>query len=180
VQPHLAARQLAGKELLFRAGDRHPYVYFVGSGLLKMVYVTEDGQEWVKAFTAPGGFLASLSALQPGGEASFSVCAVTPSYVERIDYAALRALAAQEPAWQRAMTAAFEIYGARKERRERELLLLSPAERYLQFLREHADIASVVSQKELAAYIRVTEVGLSRIKARLRREGAVGNAPPAR
>src|SRR5687768_1714710 len=65
VAPRLVARQLAAKETVFRAGERHPYVYFVGSGLLKLVYGTEDGHEWVKGFTAPGGFVASISALQP-------------------------------------------------------------------------------------------------------------------
>lgn len=35
---------------LFRADNSHPYVYFVNHGMIKMVYETVDGKEWIKAF----------------------------------------------------------------------------------------------------------------------------------
>jgi hypothetical protein len=59
------------------------------------------------------------------------------------------------------------IYGSRKETRERSLLTQSAEERYCAFLLDFPDIARQISQKDLAGFIRITPVALSRIKQRL-------------
>ena len=56
----------------------------------------------------------------------------------------------------------------RKEKRERELLTLSAEQRYVQFLEDFSELEAVVPQKDIASYIRVTPVALSRIKGRMR------------
>jgi hypothetical protein len=60
------------------------------------------------------------------------------------------------------------VYGQRKERREMELLTLTAEERYLSFLREYPTIAAVVRQRDIASFVRVTPVALSRIKSRIK------------
>ncbi|MNU09051.1 hypothetical protein D3C72_2554010 [compost metagenome] len=52
-----------------------------------------------------------------------------------------------------------------------ELLTLSPEERYRRFLQQHPQIAAQVRQRDIASYVRVTPVALSRIKARILRGG---------
>ena len=64
-------------------------------------------------------------------------------------------------------TNAFQLYGARKEKRERELLTLSPEERYRSFSHEYPMLSSRIPQKDIARYLGVTPVGLCRIKKRL-------------
>ena len=168
VAPRLRRVALRPKEVLFHSGESRPYVYFVGQGLMKLLYEMPDGKAWIKAFTCQHGFFASLESVRPGGRTAFSAVAVTGTLLEYIEYAALDEMANSHPMWQRAMARAFEIYGARKERRERDLLTLSPEERYLQFTGETPEIAGLVSHRDAAAYIRVTPVALSRIKSRLR------------
>lgn len=160
---------LRAGETLFRDGEPHPFVYVVRSGLLKLVYGTPDGKEWIKSFAHEGLMFASITALQPGGVASFSAVAIGATRVDRFEHAALAALAARHLPWQRLLGRAFEVYGARKEKRERELLVLSAEQRYLQFLADHPGLDARIAQKDLAAYLRITPVALSRIKARLRR-----------
>lgn len=164
----MRTRRLARGEYLFRAGEQAGVVYVIDEGLVKMVYETRDGQEWIKAFAGSRQFFASLSALQPGGAASFSALALKPTVVESIDYQAILRVAEHECAWQRLLARAFEIYGSRKETREMSLLTQTAEERYRRFLREQPDLAAQISQKDLAAFIRVTPVALSRIKARMR------------
>lgn len=158
--------------VVFRDGQAGAHVHFVGAGVAKLAYGTDDGREWIKGFAAEGSFFASLAALQPGGVAGFSAVAIEPLVLERLDYAVMAALAERHVAWHRTLLRAMQVYGARKERRERDLLLRSPQQRYRDFLAEHAGLEARIAQKDLAAYIRVTPVALSRIKARCRREDA--------
>ncbi len=154
-------------QVLFKESAAQPYVFVVHHGVVKMVYETANGDSWVKGFAEPGVCFASLTALAPGGRASYSAYAVTPAVVERLHFAQLEELAARHPLWQRALSHAYRIYGQRKEKREMELLTLSPEQRYLQFMQEHAQLAGQLRQRDIASYIRVTPVALSRIRARL-------------
>jgi CRP-like cAMP-binding protein len=165
-------RQLRPGEVLFHAGEAQPRVFVVNQGLIKMVYETAVGDAWVKGFVPAGMCFASLTALQPGGVTSYTALAEGgPCTVEQIDHAALEALAARHMGWQRALSNAYRMYGQRKEQREMELLTLSPEERYRRFLQQHPQIAAQVRQRDIASYVRVTPVALSRIKARILRGG---------
>jgi CRP-like cAMP-binding protein len=161
----LAAR--APGEYLFHTGDSHPFVCCVRKGLVKLVYETSNGKEWIKAFSAEGGFFASASALKHGGCATFSVLAVETTIVEKLDYRVIQRLADVHILWQKTLSNAFQLYGARKEKRERELLTLSAEDRYRAFIAEYAMLKERIPQKDLARYLGVTPVGLSRIKSRV-------------
>lgn len=170
----LTRRRLRAGQTLFRTGEHRPQVFVVVSGVVKMVYETAAGDAWIKGFAEPGVCFASLTALQPAGRTSFSACAAVATHLEQIDYAVLAALAARHHAWQRALTQAFMLYGQRKEQRERDLLTLAPEDRYLAFVERHPALAAVLRQRDIAAYVRVTPVALSRIKARLTAAGRLG------
>jgi CRP-like cAMP-binding protein len=49
-----------------------------------------------------------------------------------------------------------------------EFLTKTAEERYLRFLVEYEEFAAMIPQKDVASYIGVTPVALSRIKSRLR------------
>lgn len=162
-------RRLAAGETLFDA-DRHwPWIAVVAQGLFKLVYLRDDGSERIKSFIDEGGFFASLTGLAPGGHATFSAVAMSDAEVELLGYEALLELGDRHLAWQRALRVAIEVYGARKEKRERELLTLKPEERYRRFQAEEPALAARIPQKDLALYLGVTPVALSRIRGRLAR-----------
>lgn len=160
-------RRQAG-EPVFLAGDAHPFLYVVIEGLMKAVYETEDGEAWIKSFVQEGQFIASAEALNPGGVASFSLIALEPCVLERIPYATLQALADRDLAWSRVVSRAALAFAARKEKRERELLTLTPEGRYRAFLAETPTLAARIPQKDLARHLGVTPVGLNRIVRRVR------------
>lgn len=168
VESALRRKTLASGECLFLVGVAHPVVYFVKSGVIKMVYETYDGDAWVKAFAAEGRFFASIAGLSPGGVTSFSAVAACSALVESLPYHLLDQLGDKHPEWQRALRKGFELYGFRKEARERDLLTLSAEERYQRFIEEYPHIAERVTDRDIAGYVRVTPVALSRIKARIK------------
>lgn len=165
----LRSRRLAAGEALFHADQPWPWLAVVGEGVVKLVYPREDGGERIKSFIAEGGFFASLAALAPGGRTSFAAVAMTALAVEQIPYGALREFGDRHIAWQRALRVGIEFYGARKEKRERELLMLSPEQRYRLFIDEEPALAARIAQKDLALYLGITPVALSRIRGRLQR-----------
>lgn len=163
--------QLKPGEPLFLAGARRAHVFVVNTGIVKMVYETPKGDSWVKGFAEPGVCFASLTALESNGTTSYAAYAETEATIDQIDYLQLLQLASRHPPWQCAMSNAFKLYGQRKEQREMELLTLSPQDRYLSFLRHHPALAASLRQRDIASYVRVTPVALSRIKARVKASG---------
>lgn len=165
------SRRLAAGEALFHADQAWPWLAVVSAGVAKLVYPREDGGERIKSFIAEGGFFASLAALAPNGRTSFAAVAMTELAVEQMPYVALREFGDRHIAWQRALRVGIEFYGARKEKRERELLMLTPEQRYRLFLKEEPALAARIPQKDLALYLGITPVALSRIRGRLNRAG---------
>lgn len=175
----LAAADLVPKTFdagasVFRQDEPHPFVYAVRSGLLKLVYLDAEGNEWIKSFTREGQFFASLSALSDRGVTSFMAQAIEPSVLERIPFHTLAVLGDRHLAWSRALQRMALSFAARKEQRERELLTLSAEARYLSFRAADPDLERRIPQKDLARHLGVTPVGLNRIVMRVRRR-----APPA-
>lgn len=166
---------LAPEQLLFRAGARGRHVYFVRSGIVRLAYDTANGAARVKEFVAEGRFFASAQALVGDGRTSYRAQALTAAVVERVGYGLLEAMATVHPAWQSVLTRGFQLYGLRKEQRERELLTLDASQRYRALLDGEPALAARLPQHEIAAYLGITAVALSRIRARLRRVGDNGH-----
>jgi CRP-like cAMP-binding protein len=156
-------RHLNAGEALFSQDEAHPFIYVVRQGLLKLTYLNAHGDEWTKSLVAEGQFFASLSALR-SGQASFSVCAIEACVLERMPFRVVEH--GQELA--RMVRTALMIFAERKERRERQFLTMSAETRYRLLLDEEPHLAARVPQKDLASYLGITPVGLSRIARRVR------------
>jgi CRP-like cAMP-binding protein len=165
-------RTLVAGELLFASGQAWPWLNVVQRGLFKLVYLREDGSERIKSFIDQSGFFGSLTGFRPGGLTSFAAVAVEPSVVEPLNYPRILALGERHLAWQKALRAGLEFYGLRKDKREHELLMLSPEQRYRLFLQEEPKLAARITQQDIALYLGITPVALSRIRGRMASAGA--------
>lgn len=159
-------RRLGEGELLFAAGSVDRCIHVVLDGFLVLKYESRQGTSWVKGFVPPHIPFACVSCLDDV-PAPFSASAGVPTDIVCIPFRAIDRVAGQSMGWQRAVGNAFKLYGQRKEKREMELLMLSAEDRYIRFLQEMPAIASQLKQHEIASYVRVTPVSLSRIRRRL-------------
>lgn len=155
---------------IFAAGDRLQDLRIVRSGMVKLIYVQPSGEEWIKSFMTEGSFFSSVAALAPGGEASFDAVAMEVCQIECLPFAPLRELARADAYWAGLVNELLLTYAVRKEVRERDLLTLRPEARYRKLARAEPGLIGRVAQKDLAAYLGVTPVGLNRI---VKRVGAV-------
>ena len=153
-------------DYLFAQGDNDSNVYFVKSGLLKAYYMRADGKEHIKSFLPEGSIIGSMVALVDQDPCTFSLVALEDGMVIGLPFARLKEAAAQDITLANTLIDFLSAYGKRKERREYELLSLSPEERFAILHQTMPDVAERVSQADLAAYIGVTPQALSRIKRR--------------
>lgn len=164
---HVRIVALARGEVLFEMGQPHPYLYVIRQGCVKLLYRTPDGEEWVQDFMAEGAFFGSVTAMSPGGVCSYACEAIEPCELERLDYAWIEQTSQADPVWRLAVLNGWKDYAIRKEWREHDLLTLSPEQRYAAFVARDGNLAQRVPQKDLARYLGVTPVSLSRIRRRL-------------
>lgn len=184
--------------VLFTIGDMHPYVYFVQHGLLKAQVHTDDGRLATCFFPEDGDVLASLTslgmegvrrsvarALHPRsasleaaatGRSIHTVTAIESSLLVRVAFRVVEHLANQHVAWAR-LVAALAMMHATSLQLDASWQRSTPEQRYRTFLDDNPALATRLTQRDLANYLNVTDVALSRIAKRVRTGSAAKQAP---
>jgi CRP-like cAMP-binding protein len=161
--------EVAPNVRIVHQGDNDPYVRFVLKGLVRLSYEMANGARKTKSIITEGEAFASLNALG-GGTATYAATALEPTIIARIPYVKLQFLMGRHHAWERIVRKVFATLALKKERREHELLTMSPAQRWANFNRDHKALLGRISQIEIAALIGITPVALSRLKGRVAKE----------
>jgi CRP-like cAMP-binding protein len=165
----LRPTRLAKGEHLTRQGEVATEFGWIHRGLVRKYYVDAGGRERVRGFAAEGQIAGAYASLLTRAPATLSVQAAEPTELLVMDAAQLDALYARHVCWQQVGRRIAEQLFVERERREHQLLTLSATERYEAFLREHPQLAKRVPRHQVAAYLGITPVSLSRLAARLRR-----------
>ena len=158
-------RKAAGTTL-FDQGDMATHGWILESGLVKLSYVTADGQDWIKSFVADHGLFAGntdISSFEPN---RFSAVCLEESVVVALPIDWLAQRMAGSPDIQSALVTFSLWLQQRKQEREEALLCLSAEQRYLAFLNEPSLLARRLRQNDIARYIGITAIALSRIRKR--------------
>ncbi len=153
-------------EVIFNQGDVSDNLYYVEKGLLKAFYVTVDGKEFVKSFIREGNVIGSLTALVSNDNCSFSLVSLEPCVLCRIKFSDLTKTAENDITMANTCMKLLFNFAMKKERREYEFLCLSAEERYFLIKAQTPDLLDRVTQNDIARYLGITPVALSRIRAR--------------
>lgn len=162
--PYFKVRTFAAKEIIFSAGDMVNDVFFLLSGIGRYYYIDERGYERNKSLVKCGGAFTSMSSLVEKRPSPFFTQAIVPCNTLSVSYDDLLTLAKRNTQWAMFLLKVYERLVLKKEKREADLLLLSGQQRYQQFLREFSDEAPHIPLRQVAMYIGVTDVSLSRIR----------------
>jgi len=156
-----------------------PVAHFaiVRSGLVRHYYVDAKGRESVKAFRGPGEFSAPYAELIQKKPSRTYIQALAPTQLLTFEVAKFDALAEDSLELQRLARRFVEQHFVAKEQREYEFLQLSAEERYRQFCAERPEHLSHIPQHQVASYIGITPVALSRIRARAAKKPRLSPSP---
>ena len=152
---------------VFRQGDNDGALYFIKSGILKAYYIVDGGREQVKSFLSSGTIIGSLTAAYAGEPNTFSLVCLEDTELVRFSFSGIRKLARENDSIAEGLTERLLSLAMKKERREYELLCLSAEERYRLLLERSPELIARVAQQDIALYLGITPVALSRIKKRM-------------
>lgn len=132
-------------------------------GFLKAYYLRSSGKEYVKTFVSENDFIGSSNAYRY----PHTLVCLEPSRLLRLKYADLLDIVQQKPGRSPALINMLIDVIAKKERRKFEFLCLSAEERYQQILENTPELVKRATQNDIARYLGITPVALSRIRARM-------------
>jgi len=178
--------------VLCKAGEPHPYLYFVQRGLFKAQMLNEGDRMTTVFFPEEGDVLASMSALGVEGirrvamrglhprsatlraavdaETQLTVTAIEPSVLLRVNFRVVDHLSTRFMEWAR-LTTTIALMHATTLQADAAWLRSTPEQRYRSLQKEHPGLVQRVTQRDLASFLGITDVALSRIAKRVRGDG---------
>lgn len=154
-------------EAFIREGEIPRHFAFVNKGLFRYFYLSEEGKELTKGFFSEGTFLSSYSAMISHRASYFTIEALEDAELLSVDYQQWENVRTQHPAWNELLVAILEKAFIKKEERERQLLLYDAERRYEIFLEQYPGLIHRVNQRQIASYLGITPVALSRTRKKM-------------
>ncbi len=154
-------------EHIFMQGEICRELFCMRSGLVKLYFNTLEGKEWIKSFIADQGLLGSRSSQALEMPSPFSALCLEDTTIVRIPYDRFEEVCFSDLQMARAIFQFTQWLGVRKELREYQLLCLSAEEAYREFMSANPELTERLTQIDIARYLGITPIALSRIKKRL-------------
>lgn len=154
-------------ELLFRAGDPADKVAFMARGLIALWYSAADGRERALGFRTEDELVCAYGAVLRDSPAHATAEALEDSRLLIASRPAFDELCAGHPAWGRALAKLTDRLYLQQDERQRALLLDDAETRYRDFLDGYPHLAGRLTQRQIASFVGVTPVALSRIRSRM-------------
>lgn len=155
-------RILPAQSWLLRQGEAQLAFYYLHEGVVRAIWYSEKGTERVKEFYFPGECCFLYLNWLTATAANYSLQLLTAARISEVPLHLL-----DKPEHQDAKVALMRQQLIYKEKKEQMLLLNSPQQRYRYVLDHFPDWEAQLTQKDLAAYIGISPVSLSRIRNRL-------------
>ena len=141
-------------------------LYFIDKGLVKVSFFSEH-KEFVMKFFYENEFCAVLDSLTTEQPSNYRITALTNANLIEIDFRKLKNLATKHAVFGRIISGIPSMASQKMMNRIRELLETDAKERYLNFLNTNGHLMKFISLKDLSAYLGISQVTLSRIRAEI-------------
>lgn len=147
---------------LLLQGEQQKNIFFLQEGMIRAVHVSPDGTERVKEFYFAGEYCFLYLSWLAKIPARYSLQAISACSYQLLPLSYLDMPEGSELA--DTLLRQQLIY---KERKEEMMLLHAPEKRYAYVLEHFPTWCERLTQRELASYIGITAVSLSRIRQRI-------------
>lgn len=158
--------------VLLHEGMKLDSFFVIHEGLAKAYYTTIDGKEFIKSIIGEGECIASAQVIVQGEPCPFYLITLERTRFIEIPGTRLLELVRKCSEFTQFMNSTLLQIAMKKERREYELLCLSAEQRYRLFCQRNPRLLERLSQIDIARYLGITPVALSRIRKRIRTEAS--------
>ncbi|MCZ2721456.1 Crp/Fnr family transcriptional regulator [Marinomonas sp. 15G1-11] len=154
---------------LFQQGDKVDRFFFLHTGLVRYVSVSKEGKEYTQTFAKGPRIVGSTRAMVSQTPVLFSIQALEDSIVLSYSWADFFQQMRQDKAFLECYCHFLEHIFIIKEEKESAFAKDSAEKRYLDFCTDYPELKDKLPQQQIASYLSITPVALSRIRQRLKR-----------
>ena len=156
-------------EIFTQAGYVGKYLAFIESGYFKFTTVTSEGNEAVVGFAFEGEGMCDFNNSFQNKPSEVSIVAGRDCTVYQISFK--KAKEFLEAVYKDSLLKITGELFSEVYQRHLELYRKSPTERYLDLIRKYPKILNIVTMREIASFLLVTPIYLSRIRKKLSQQG---------
>lgn len=153
---------------LAKAGEVASKIYLLVSGIMRVFLSDESGKEYNKNFFMPPCFVGSYTSLIKGEPSKLTYETLTECKVYEIDFIHIIKLCKIDLEISNLYNKILEKIFMSYEERQLELISMNAKQRYLQLRKRMPDIDKMIPQYQIASYLSITPVQLSRIRKELK------------
>ncbi|TAF63181.1 MAG: Crp/Fnr family transcriptional regulator [Cytophagales bacterium] len=154
-------------EYIIEEGCAKRELFFIVSGLVRSFKLKDTGEEITTSIIWENQFMGSHDTALFYQPSQFYFEALEPTQVLHIDFELLENILNLNPKLQHGRKAVANEIMRQIFRRLNSFILLSPEERYCEFIKENPLIVNRVPNKYIANLLGITPVSLSRIRKRI-------------
>jgi len=159
--------ELPTRHILLNQGETPSDCYFLLEGVCHACYLTEDGRQYSKEFYWDQDVLLGFESLITGQPSPYLLETLSACQLLALPIELLQQWREQgDPLYIKLL----ERQLVHKEQKERFMLMHSPEERFQLFSESFPDLLKRVADYQVASYLGITPISLSRIKKRLGEE----------
>ncbi|NLQ17301.1 Crp/Fnr family transcriptional regulator [Marinomonas sp. M1K-6] len=155
-------------DYLFQQGDFANRLYFLHSGLVRYVSVSDEGKEFTQTFAKSPRIIGSTKAMVMETRALFGIQALDDCMITSFPWNAFYAQMRHDTGFLECYAKFLERIFITKEERENAFVKHSAERRYLEFCATYPELKNTIPQQQIASYIGITPVALSRIRQKLK------------
>lgn len=157
-------REFQKGDCLLRAGQVSQHYHFVEQGLVKSSFYKED-KEFIMTFFKENILFTEINSYLTGAPSKYQLLALEPTTVHSIARQDIERLCRQHHAVETLFKQLLAFASIGMMKRISEMLEENATTRYRLFMQEKAPLLQRISLGDLAAYLGITQVSLSRIRA---------------
>jgi CRP-like cAMP-binding protein len=150
------------------AGEHASKAALVLDGVMRELWILEDGTPRTRSFAVEGELSGSLADLLSGKPSRSFIEALTDVRLAVVPWSSFDRLRNESPAWKSFSARLAERLYVTKSEREYELIALNAAARYERFRTRWPGLEARVHQNVVASYLGVTPEHLSRVRRHAR------------
>ncbi|WP_298757168.1 Crp/Fnr family transcriptional regulator [uncultured Psychroserpens sp.] len=148
-------------------GEVSKKLYLINKGVLRSYLIMENGKELTKSLFTPIEFFASFTSMLTNKPSEFVYETLTDCHIYEINYKAFIALCDTNAEVLKFYTRYLEFLFMAGEGIFIEISSMNAKERYLKLKELIPNIDQLIPQYQIASYLNITPVQLSRIRSKL-------------